>query len=147
MVLKLEVWEGEGSPGFFAWLCLRVVGMGSYKMCWCFTRKFQWKEAEPPQDVKEAFSVYAEGGAYMNAEQLYRFLADAQGEDDATVARAEALIDRFQQLRYRRLARLSKPLLSLEDFHHFLFTDELNPPIRSKASAFGHLPSPPSVSA
>ncbi|XP_020087006.1 phosphoinositide phospholipase C 6-like isoform X1 [Ananas comosus] len=30
------------------------------------------------------------------------------------------------------IAKISRPLLALEDFYHFLFSDELNPPIRSQ---------------
>ncbi|MQL88748.1 hypothetical protein Taro_021318 [Colocasia esculenta] len=93
---------------------------------------FKWKDPQPPYDVKEAFAKYAEGGAHMNSEQLCRFLVDFQGEDDATVAHAESLIEQFHQLRYRRLAKLSRPLLTLDEFHHLLFSGELNPPIGSE---------------
>ncbi|KAJ0978254.1 hypothetical protein J5N97_013728 [Dioscorea zingiberensis] len=77
--------------------------MGSYKYCICFTRKFRWKEAEPPADVKAAFTACSEGAGHV------------------------------RQLRQRNLlGRVARPLLNLEDFHHFLFSDDLNPPLRSQ---------------
>ncbi|MQL79618.1 hypothetical protein Taro_012060 [Colocasia esculenta] len=107
--------------------------MGSYRMCLCFTRKFRWSETEPPRDVKETFQAYVEGASHMNAEQLLRFLADEQGETGASLADAERLIEQLRLLRHRHhLSKLSRPLLAVEDFHQLLFSDELNPPIRSE---------------
>ncbi|XP_068668302.1 phosphoinositide phospholipase C 2-like [Aristolochia californica] len=102
--------------------------MGSYKMCLCFTRRFRSKEAEPLPDVREMFRSFTGGASHMTAEQLLRFMVEAQGESDATIAQAEAVID---QIRHRRhLGKFSKPLLSLEDFQHYLFSDDLNTPIK-----------------
>ncbi|KAG1339107.1 phosphoinositide phospholipase C 2 [Cocos nucifera] len=107
--------------------------MGSYKYCWCFTRKFRWVEAQAPADVKEAFEAYAEGGSHMNAEQLRRFLADVQGDAGATAADTERVMEQVHQLRHcHSLGKLSMPLLALDDFHHFLFSEDLNPPLRSQ---------------
>ncbi|XP_010922549.1 phosphoinositide phospholipase C 6 isoform X1 [Elaeis guineensis] len=105
--------------------------MGSYKYCLCFTRKFRWSEAAPPPDVVAAFAAYANGGDHMGPEQLRRFLAKAQGESGATLADAERIIGQVRQLRHRHHL-LGRPLLALDDFHHFLFSDELNPPIQSQ---------------
>ncbi|RWV93109.1 hypothetical protein BHE74_00002544 [Ensete ventricosum] len=103
--------------------------MGSYRCCICFTRKFRWSEAKPAEDVREAFATYAEGGAHMTVDQLRRFLAEAQGEAGATVADAERVMERVRQLRRpSHLAKLSKPpFLTLDDFHYYLFSEELNP--------------------
>ncbi|KAG1338006.1 phosphoinositide phospholipase C 6 [Cocos nucifera] len=103
--------------------------MGSYKYCLCFTRKFRWSEAAPPRDVAVAFAAYADGGTHMGSEQLRRFLAEAQGESGATIADAERILDQVRQLRHRHHL-LGRSLLALDDFHHFLFSDELNPPIQ-----------------
>ncbi|XP_078447209.1 phosphoinositide phospholipase C 6-like isoform X3 [Wolffia australiana] len=106
--------------------------MGSYRLCLCFTRRFQWKEVQPPRDVKEAFALYAQGHPYMNAEQLRRFLVDIQGESATTVADAQAVIDHFLHMSRRYVVRLSGSFLSLEDFQRFLFSEEFNPPVLSK---------------
>ncbi|XP_042394687.1 phosphoinositide phospholipase C 6-like [Zingiber officinale] len=108
--------------------------MGSYRCCFFFTRKFRWSEAQPPEDVKAAFARYAEGGAHMSADQLRRFLVEAQGEIGATVADAERVIEQVRLLsRHPHLSKISRTaFLTLEDFHHYLFSVELNPPTQSQ---------------
>lgn len=108
--------------------------MGSYKMCLCFTRKFHSTEGELPPDVKEVFATYAEGGAQMNPEQLRRFLVEIQGEAGATVADAEGLADQVRKHRPRHHIGRPSRLLTLEDFHFLLFSDELNSPIHSQVT-------------
>ena len=55
-----------------------------------------------------------------------------QRETDATDADAERIIEQVQQQRQRHfLGKVTQSLLNLEDFNHFLFSDELNIPIRS----------------
>ncbi|XP_077214497.1 phosphoinositide phospholipase C 4-like [Tasmannia lanceolata] len=104
--------------------------MGSYRMCICFTRKFRCTDAEPPVDVKQAFESFSGGVGQMTSEELLRFLRESQGEATATIADADAIID---QIRHRRhLNKFSKPILTLENFHHYLFCDDLNPPIKSQ---------------
>ncbi|KAI3461660.1 hypothetical protein Pfo_018323 [Paulownia fortunei] len=107
--------------------------MGSYRVCMCFTRKFRVTEVEPPEDVKEAFRKYAEGGTHMTAEQLRRFLVEAQGEsDDATAAaEAETILQQILQKRHL-IAKFTRHALTVEDFHHYLFSADLNPPIHNK---------------
>lgn len=98
-------------------------------MCLCFTRKFRWSEAEPPGDVRAAFESYAGGGSHMTADQLRSFLAEKQGEPDAV---AERLMERVRTTRHGPLSKRSRGLLTLEDFHHLLFSQELNPPISNE---------------
>ncbi|KAL1565796.1 Phosphoinositide phospholipase C 4 [Salvia divinorum] len=110
--------------------------MGSYRVCMCFTRKFRVTEAEPPADVKEAFLKYADGGAQMSVEQLRRFLVEVQGEaesDDAAAAAAAAenIVQQILQKRHH-IAKFTRHGLTLEDFHHYLFSADLNPPMNSK---------------
>lgn len=103
--------------------------MGSYRMCMCFTRKFRYTSAEPPIDVKEAFSKYTGGGTHMTAEQLQRFLVEVQGEGDdgARVPDAERLLEQVLKSR-RHLAKFTRTL-TLDDFHYYLFNSDLNHPI------------------
>ncbi|XP_019188595.1 PREDICTED: phosphoinositide phospholipase C 4-like isoform X2 [Ipomoea nil] len=105
--------------------------MGSYRVCMCFTRKFKVTEAQPAADVKEAFKKYAEEGSQMSSEQLLRFLTEEQGQKEATLAEAEAIV---QQILHKRhpISKLTRRNLALDDFHHFLFNADLNPPIISK---------------
>ncbi|KAL8027075.1 hypothetical protein ABFX02_14G072200 [Erythranthe guttata] len=107
--------------------------MGSYRVCMCFTRKFRVTEAEPPEDVKEAFCKYAEGGTHMTADHLRRFLVEAQGESDdaAAAAAAEDVLQQILQKRHH-ITKFARHALTLEDFHHYLFSADLNPPIHYK---------------
>ncbi|KAF8402650.1 hypothetical protein HHK36_010739 [Tetracentron sinense] len=105
--------------------------MGNYKMCMFFTRKFRIREAEPPLDVKEAFATFSEGGAQMTAEQLRQFLVEFQGDLDATISDAERIIEQILQRRHH-IAKFTRNTLTLDDFHHFLFSEDLNAPIRSQ---------------
>ncbi|KAL6203408.1 hypothetical protein ACLB2K_027108 [Fragaria x ananassa] len=107
--------------------------MGSYRMCVCFTRKFRITEAEPPSDVTEYFIKYAEGGTHMTAEQLRNFLEDVQGYGGASISEAERIVEQMLQKRHHHIAKLiTRRTLTLEDFHHYLFSADLNPPIENQ---------------
>lgn len=105
--------------------------MGSYRVCVCFTRKFRVTEAEPPSDVKEAFKKYAEGGNQLSSEQLLKFLMEVQGETQLSVVDADAIVKQILQKRHP-ITKLTRQALALDDFHHYLFSADLNPPINSK---------------
>ncbi|XP_042392353.1 phosphoinositide phospholipase C 2-like isoform X1 [Zingiber officinale] len=103
--------------------------MSSYKCCICFTRKFASSAVAPPSDVRDAFAAYAGEAAYMGPDQLRRFLAEEQGEADATLADADRIIERLRGRHHHLSAALARPGITLEDFFHFLFADDLNPPL------------------
>ncbi|KAH0657607.1 hypothetical protein KY289_026355 [Solanum tuberosum] len=105
--------------------------MGNYRVCVCFSRKFKVTEAEPPTDVKEAFKKYGDGGNQMSAEQLLKFLIEVQGETQLTVADADAVVRQILQKRHP-ITKLARQALALDDFHHYLFSADLNPPINFK---------------
>ncbi|KAF3454247.1 hypothetical protein FNV43_RR04694 [Rhamnella rubrinervis] len=105
--------------------------MGSYRMCMCFTRKYRITEAQPPSDVKEAFKKYSDGGIHMNAEQLRRFLADVQADDGVSISDAERIVEQVLHKRHH-IAKFTRHTLTLDDFHHYLFSADFNPPIRDQ---------------
>lgn len=82
----------------------------------------------PPPDVIEAFSVYAEDGSHMSADQLLRFLVEFQGEKGATLSSTEDLVHQVIHRRHH-LTKYTRNNLTLDDFYYFLFQDDLNPPI------------------
>ncbi|TYI72637.1 hypothetical protein E1A91_D07G074700v1, partial [Gossypium mustelinum] len=90
-------------------------------------------EAAPPPDVIVAFEKYAEGGPQMTAEQLHRFLMDAQGQGGAKVSDAEEILLQGLQKRHH-MVKFRKHALTLDDFHHYLFSANLNLPIDNFAS-------------
>lgn len=97
-------------------------------MCVCFTRKFKVTEAGPPPDVNEAFFKHTDGGTHMSAEQLRRFLVEVQGDGGVSIADAEKIVDQVLQKRHH-IAKFTRRTLTLDDFHHYLFSADLNPPI------------------
>lgn len=108
--------------------------MGTYKCCIFFTRRFALSDASTPEDVRTLFSRFSSGAPYMGVDELRRYLAATGGADgdsggDGDLEAAERIIDRALQGR-TRTPRFGKPSLTVDDFHNFLFSEDLNPPIR-----------------
>ncbi|KAM3228977.1 hypothetical protein ACQJBY_060110 [Aegilops geniculata] len=104
--------------------------MGTYKCCIFFTRRFALPDATTPEDVRTLFSRFSGRTPYMGVDELRRYLA-ATGEldGDGRMDVAERIVDRVLQGR-SRTPRFGRPALTVDDFHNFLFSEDLNPPIR-----------------
>ncbi|GMI92216.1 phosphatidylinositol-specific phospholipase C4 [Hibiscus trionum] len=103
--------------------------MGDYSMCICFPKKFGVTEVGPPADVKDVFMAYtAGGGSIMTVEQLRRFLVEVQGDFEASMEDAERVVEQVLKRRHNS-GKFTNLGLSLEDFHFYLFSVELNPPL------------------
>ncbi|KAG8099003.1 hypothetical protein GUJ93_ZPchr0013g35440 [Zizania palustris] len=103
--------------------------MGTYKCCFIFKRRFRWNDAPPPDDVCALFAQHSGGGPHMAADGLRRYL-HATGHDSVGDADLDRLFDQIRLGRAARVPRVGRPLLALDDFHRFLFSHDLNPPIR-----------------
>ncbi|KAF8718644.1 hypothetical protein HU200_024943 [Digitaria exilis] len=101
-------------------------GMGTYKCCIFFTRRFAIGDTSTPEDVRTLFSRYSGGSPYMGADDLRRYLANWGGAGGEV---AEQIVDRVLQDR-SRTPRFGRPALTVDDFMHFLFSEDLNPPLR-----------------
>ncbi|XP_042491540.1 phosphoinositide phospholipase C 2-like isoform X2 [Macadamia integrifolia] len=97
----------------------------TYKVCFCFRRRFRLRVAEAPQDIKSLFETYSENGT-MNVDHLHRFLIEIQGEDKATKEEAQAIIDSLKDLKHLNI--FHRKGLNLEAFFKYLFGD-INPPL------------------
>lgn len=97
----------------------------SFKVCFCFRRIFRLKVAEPPEDIKKMFDMYAENDT-ISLDELHSFMVDFQGEADATKEDAQAI---FNSLKHLNI--FQRKGLHLDAFFRYLFGD-LNPPISSK---------------
>ncbi|KAK1283324.1 Phosphoinositide phospholipase C 4 [Acorus calamus] len=109
--------------------------MGSYTMCLCFKRRYRWSEAQPPPDVKKAFSTYCTSSdGQMTPDQLHRFIMEFQGEEGVTVSEAARVFEQVRQRRrHHHIGKLSRMHgIGIEDFFHYLFSEDLNPPLRSE---------------
>jgi phosphatidylinositol phospholipase C delta len=121
-----------GDPGGSGGGEADAAAMGTYKCCIFFTRRFALSDAAAPEDVRALFSRFSGGTPYMGADELRRYLAatgDPDGNGDGETDAAERIVDRIIQGR-SRTPRFGKPALTVDDFHNFLFSEELNPPIR-----------------
>ncbi|KAK7276397.1 hypothetical protein RIF29_17536 [Crotalaria pallida] len=112
----------------------RIVDYGSK------AKKYKVTELVPPQDLKEAFYKFTEGGFHMSAEQLHRFLAEHQGENHCTLLDSEKIVDKVLQMRtkpqHETVANLNKKNreqeLTLDDLFYFLRMDDFNNPLKAE---------------
>ncbi|MFS7902782.1 putative phosphoinositide phospholipase C [Helianthus anomalus] len=116
--------------------------MGSYRVCCCFTRRFKVTEADPPLDVKTAFNDYTDGAIHMTADQLLKFIHENQNGNVSvngngvavTKTDAERIVEQVLHKRHPITSLINRKTFTLEDFHHYLFSFEFNPPIGSQKS-------------
>ena len=97
----------------------------TYRVCFCFRRRFRLAASEAPPDVKQLFAEYSENGV-MDAEHLRRFMENVQQQKDATVEDAQAVIDSL-----KHLSIFHRRGFNLEGFFKYLFADD-NSPINTK---------------
>ncbi|KAK6943127.1 Phospholipase C, phosphatidylinositol-specific, Y domain [Dillenia turbinata] len=102
----------------------------TYKICFCFRRRFKLTVAEPPAEIKSLFDKYSENGI-MTADHLNRFLIEVQGERTATKQEAEAIIESLKELKH--LNMFHRKTLNLEAFFKYLFSDS-NTPLLNKVN-------------
>ncbi|GMH30557.1 hypothetical protein Nepgr_032400 [Nepenthes gracilis] len=109
-----------------------MAGSYNYKMLGFFRRKFKINEVQPPFDVREAFSMYAEKADSMDARQLRRFMVEFQGEPDCSELNAEGIIQQVLQKRHHLIKFTKQHGITLDDFFFFLFSTDLNGPIKTQ---------------
>nr|AAK01711.1 phosphoinositide-specific phospholipase C [Oryza sativa Indica Group] len=107
--------------------------MGTYKCCLIFKRRFRWNDAPPPDDVRALFANHsAGGGPHMAADGLRAYL-QATGTRTATWTWS-GWWSRSGSCRGAAGASRGwgghSHSCTVDDFHRFLFSHELNPPIR-----------------
>ncbi|KAK7852455.1 phosphoinositide phospholipase C 2-like isoform X1 [Quercus suber] len=93
----------------------------TYRVCFCFHRRFRLAVTEAPAEIKDLFSQYSENGI-MNADRLRNFLIEVQKQEKVTESDAQSIID---QLRH-----IHRKGLNLEAFFKYLFSDS-NLPLQS----------------
>ncbi|XP_010253735.1 PREDICTED: phosphoinositide phospholipase C 2-like isoform X2 [Nelumbo nucifera] len=96
----------------------------TYRVCFCFRRRFKQSAAEAPKEIKDLFNAYSENGI-MTAEHLCKFLVEIQGEKNATTEDAENIIDSLRELKHLNIFRRG---IHLEAFFRYLFGNS-NPPL------------------
>uniref|UniRef100_A0A7N0THH3 Phosphoinositide phospholipase C n=1 Tax=Kalanchoe fedtschenkoi TaxID=63787 RepID=A0A7N0THH3_KALFE len=97
----------------------------TYRVCFCFRRRFRLAAAEAPAEVKELFERYSENNT-MTVDHLHRFLVEVQKEEKATKEDAQAIVDSLHELKHLNI--FQRKGLHLEAFFKYLFAD-FNPAI------------------
>ncbi|GAV92807.1 efhand_like domain-containing protein [Cephalotus follicularis] len=111
----------------------------TYKVCFCFQRRFRLAVSEAPDEIKNLFQRYSENGI-MTVDHLHRFLIDVQKQDGATREEAQAIIDNtLHELKH--LNMFHRRGFHLEAFFKYLFGDN-NPPLNPSLGVISsyHLP-------
>ncbi|KAF8022150.1 hypothetical protein BT93_G2332 [Corymbia citriodora subsp. variegata] len=98
----------------------------TYRVCFCFRRKFRLTASEAPGDVKDLFQRYSENGV-MSVDQLQRFLIEVQKEGGATREDAQGIVDKLHE-QQGHLHIFQRKDLTLEAFFRYLF-GVVNPPL------------------
>ncbi|MBA0748257.1 hypothetical protein Gogos_005102 [Gossypium gossypioides] len=93
----------------------------TYRVCFCFRRRFRVAVSEAPEEIKRVFEQYSENGM-MSIDGLHRFLVEFQKEDKATREDAQKIVDSVKHFHRKGL--------NLEGFFKYLFAD-INPPLAS----------------
>ncbi|XP_064943939.1 phosphoinositide phospholipase C 2 isoform X2 [Musa acuminata AAA Group] len=89
--------------------------MCSRKVCFFFRRQYRAASGQTPEAIQEVFGQYSEGGV-MREQELRRFMKEVQGEARAGVN------DAIKESKY--LKELQKKGLSVDEFYHYLFSDD-----------------------
>ncbi|KAL7265548.1 hypothetical protein ACSBR1_003346 [Camellia fascicularis] len=97
----------------------------TYRVCFCFKRRFKLTVAEAPAEIRDLFDRYSENGI-MTVDHLHRFLIEVEGEDKATKEDAESIMESLNELKHLNI--FHRKGLHLEAFFHYLFSDS-NPPL------------------
>ncbi|KAJ9683828.1 hypothetical protein PVL29_016365 [Vitis rotundifolia] len=97
----------------------------TYRVCFCFRRRFRLPVSEAPQEIKELFDRYSENGM-MSIDHLQRFLIEVQQEEKATLEDAQAILDSLHE--FKHLNIFHRKALSIEAFFKYLFGD-INSPL------------------
>lgn len=108
--------------------------MSTFRVCFCFWRRFKIGETEPPQDIRDLFMQYSEDGI-MDIDHLHMFMREVQGEENATWEDAEEI---FHSVKHLSIFQ-KKGGLHLHSFFRYLM-GENNPPIPPLPVTFPSLP-------
>ncbi|XP_022890021.1 phosphoinositide phospholipase C 2-like [Olea europaea var. sylvestris] len=110
----------------------------TYKVCFCFHRRFRLAAAEAPEDIKALFNQYSDDGV-MGLDQLRQFLVEVQKEENATLEDAQAVMDSLHE--FKHLNIFHRKGLNIETFFKYLFGD-VNPPLNPKTRVHHDMAAP-----
>ncbi|CAN1259364.1 Phosphoinositide phospholipase C 2 [Linum perenne] len=112
----------------------------TYRVCFCFRRRFKLAVAEAPDEIKQLFTTYSDNNGIMTPDHFRRFLVEVQKQENVTLEDAQAAIDGVHETRQFNILHHHKGL-NLENFFRYLF-GEFNPPIDLKRGVHNDMNEP-----
>ncbi|KAF4360721.1 phosphoinositide phospholipase C 2 [Cannabis sativa] len=111
----------------------------TYRVCFCFRRRFRLAATEAPKDVKDLFDQYSENG-FMTVDHFHRFLVETQKDEKITKEEAQTIIE--QSIRdFKHLPIFHRKAFNLEAFFKYIFSDN-NPPIAPTLGVYQDMTAP-----
>ncbi|KAJ6909791.1 phosphoinositide phospholipase C 2-like [Populus alba x Populus x berolinensis] len=107
----------------------------TYRVCFCFRRRFKLAVAEVPDEIKALFDLYSANGI-MTADHIHRFLIEVQKQEKATFEEAQSIVESL-----KHLSLFHRKGLHLEAFFKYLFGDT-NPPLDLKLGVHHDMTAP-----
>ncbi|XP_076945389.1 phosphoinositide phospholipase C 2-like isoform X1 [Bidens hawaiensis] len=105
----------------------------TYKVCFCFRRRFRLAATEAPPPIKALFEKYSDNGI-MNADHFHRFLIEVQKQENATLEDAQAIMHSTAHIFHRKG-------FNSEAFFKYLFSDS-NPALDPNRSVHHDMNAP-----
>ncbi|ONK62501.1 uncharacterized protein A4U43_C07F4580 [Asparagus officinalis] len=109
--------------------------MTTFRVCWCFHRKFRGATDGPPKPIKDLFSSYSDNG-FMGLDHLQRFLVEVQGETSATRETAKKILESRDSKHV-----FQKKGFNLDGFFRYLAGDD-NPPLNPSLGVYQDMTAP-----
>ena len=96
----------------------------TYKVCFCFRRRFKLAATEAPPPIKSLFEQYSDSNGIMTVDHLHRFLVEVQKQAGASIEDAQAVMNSTAHIFHRKG-------FNLETFFKYLFGDS-NPALEDR---------------
>ncbi|KAI7736746.1 hypothetical protein M8C21_030226, partial [Ambrosia artemisiifolia] len=74
----------------------------TYKVCFCFRRRFRLAATEAPPQVKALFNKYSDNNGVMNPDHFHRFLVQVQKQENASLEDAQAIMHTTANIFHRK---------------------------------------------
>jgi hypothetical protein len=104
--------------------------MRSYRMLFCFTRRFDGPPFTPPKELQELYDRYFDDNGNMTVAKLQSFLVEVQGKVDATEQEAQHIMQTLREK--KQLGIFHRHDFPFDAFLQYLLDEDLNSAIRNQ---------------
>lgn len=104
--------------------------MRSYRVLFCFTRRFDGPPFTPPKDLQDLYDRYLDENGYMTVAKLQSFLDEVQKKKDATEQDAQHIMQTLREK--KQLGIFHRHDIPFDAFLQYLLDEDLNSAIRNE---------------